>query len=53
MCCHPTTLCGIWDSGLLDMTRGCSAGSPKGLPEQVKYTALDARLGFETARKFF
>jgi hypothetical protein len=33
--CHrPATLYGVRDSGLPDMPRGCSAGAPKGVPEQ-------------------
>jgi hypothetical protein len=34
ICHRPTTLCGVGDSGLLDMPRGCSARAPKGVPEQ-------------------
>jgi hypothetical protein len=30
----PATLCGVGDSSLLDMLRGCSARAPKGVPEQ-------------------
>jgi hypothetical protein len=33
-CRRPATFCGVGDSGLLDMPRGCSAEAPKGVPEQ-------------------
>jgi hypothetical protein len=31
---HPATLCGVGDSSLPDMPRGCSVGAPKGVPKQ-------------------
>jgi hypothetical protein len=33
---RPTTLCGVRDSCLLDLPRGCSARAPNGVPTTMR-----------------